>query len=211
MATEISHPLFARVYPRIERFARSHGADAHREELLDGVSGRVLEIGAGTGANFSLYPDGVRELVAVEPEPRLRAQAEQAARRVPFPVDVRAGTAEQLPLPDASFDTVIVSLVLCSVRDVDRTVAEIKRVLRPDGELRYYEHIRAADAKFAKRQRLLNLVWPRLAGGCQLTRDPEAAFRRAGFRIERARHFDFLINGRRNPSSPTVIGRARTP
>jgi ubiquinone/menaquinone biosynthesis C-methylase UbiE len=211
MAQDISHPFFARIYPRIERFAQTHGAAAHREELLDGVDGRVLEIGAGTGANIPFYSTAVERLVAVEPEPRLRAHAQRASGRAPFPVEVRAGTAEELPVPDASFDAVVVSLVLCSVRDVDRAVAEIRRVLRPGGELRFYEHVRSGRARFAKVQRLLDLFWPLLGGGCHLTRDPEPAFVRNGLRIEAVRRFDFLIDGRPNPASPCVIGRASLP
>lgn len=208
MPTEISHPIFARVYPRIERLARAHGADAHREELLAGVSGGVLEVGAGTGASFHFYPASVEQLVALEPEPRLRAQAGRAARELPLPVDVMAGRAEELPVPDSAFDTVVASLVLCSVRDVDRAVTEIRRVLRTGGELRFYEHIRSERPKFARRQRAVSVIWPLLGGGCHLARDPEASFVKAGFRIDQARHFDFEINGRLTPSSPTVIGRA---
>lgn len=208
MRTEISHPVFARVYPRIERFAQMHGAAAHREELLKGVTGRVLEIGAGTGANFRFYPPTITHLVAIEPEPRLRAQATEAARDMPFPVDVLAGRAEEMPVPDRAFDVVVVSLVLCSVSDVDRVVAEIRRVLRPGGEVRYYEHVRSTRARFARFQRALDTVWPLLGGGCHLTRDPESAFIRGGLRIDEARHFDFTINGRLSPSSPCVIGRA---
>lgn len=211
MAKDISHPFFARIYPRIERFAQTHGAAAHREELLAGVGGRVLEIGAGTGANIPFYPPTVERLVAVEPEPRLRGHAQRASREAPFPVDVLAGTAEQLPVPDASFGTVIVSLVFCSVRDVDHAVTEIRRVLRPGGQLRFYEHVRSDRPRFAKVQRLLDLVWPLLGAGCHLTRNPEAAFTRNGLRIDTVRRFDFTINGRLNPSSPCVIGRASLP
>lgn len=208
MRTEISHPVFARAYPRLERFAQAHGAAAHREELLEGVTGRVLEIGAGTGANFRFYPPTITSLVAIEPEGHLRAQAERAARNTPFPVDVLAGRAEDMPLPDRVFDTVILSLVLCSVSDVDRAVAEICRVLRSSGQVRYYEHVRSPRARFARFQRALDTVWPVLGGGCHLTRDPESAFVRGGLRIDEARHFDFTINGRLTPSSPCVIGRA---
>jgi SAM-dependent methyltransferase len=211
VAPDISRPVFARIYPRIERFARAHGADAHREELLDGVAGRVLEIGAGAGANFRFYPSAVDYFVAVEPEPRLRAQAERAAREVPFPVEVLSGTAEDLPVPNGAFDTVVASLVLCSVQNVDRSVAEIRRVLKPGGELRFYEHILSLRPRFARAQRAANLIWPIFFGGCHLTRDPESAFVRGGLRIDHARHFDFLINGRPNPSSPFVIGCASKP
>ncbi|SCK15459.1 class I SAM-dependent methyltransferase [Streptomyces sp. WMMB 322] len=208
MPEDISHPVFARIYPRIERFALTHGAAAHREELLDGAGGRILEIGVGTGANIPFYPPAVESLVAVEPEPRLRARAQRASEEAPFPVEVVPGRAEQLPFPDDAFDTVIVSLVLCSVRDVDRAVTEIRRVLRPDGHLRFYEHIRSDRPRFARMQRSLDLIWPRLGGNCHLSRDPESALVRNGLAVETVRHFDFAINGRLNPSSPCAIGRA---
>lgn len=211
MASDCSHPLFARIYPRVDAAAQRHGGLAHREELLEGVRGRVLEIGAGAGANFPRYPADVEELVAVEPEPRLRAMAERAAGAAACPVDVRPGRAEDLPLPDASFDTAVVSLVLCSVRDLDRALAEVVRVLKPGGKLRFYEHVRSRRPKFARFQRALDVVWPYLGAGCHLTRDTDTAIARAGLHIERARHFDFLVNGRMTPSSPCVIGRATRP
>lgn len=211
MASDCSHPLFARIYPRVDAFAQRHGGLAHRQELLEGLHGRVLEVGAGAGANFPHYPPEVEELIAVEPEPRLRAQAQRAAAGAACPVDVRPGAAEDLPLPGDRFDTVVVSLVLCSVRDPARALSEIRRVLRPGGQLRFYEHVRSERPGFARFQRVLDVVWPRMAAGCHLTRDTDAAIARSGLRIDQSRHFDFLINGRMTPSSPCVIGRATKP
>ncbi|MCZ4102790.1 class I SAM-dependent methyltransferase [Streptomyces sp. H39-C1] len=208
MPTEVSHPLFARIYPRINAFTEAHGAVEHRQELLVGIRGRVLEIGAGTGANFWHYPPEVEHVVAVEPEPRLRAQAERAAAEASVPIEVRAGLAEDLPAPDSSVDVVVASLVLCTVGDVPRVLAEAARVLRPAGELRFYEHVKADRTRRARLQRMLDPLWTRVGGGCHLTRDTERAITDAGFAVAHVRRFDFLVNGRTAPSSPTIIGVA---
>ncbi|MFB8128728.1 class I SAM-dependent methyltransferase [Streptomyces mirabilis] len=209
MAKAVSHPLFARIYPRINAFAEAHGSIEHREELLAGAHGRVVEIGAGTGANFTHYPPEVEQVVAVEPEPRLRALAEQAAAKAAAPVEVWAGRAEELPLDDDSFDVAVCSLVLCTIADVPGALSEAKRVLKPGGELRFYEHVRSERPRFFRFQRLLNPLWGLLGGGCHLTRETERAIQEAGFMVKEIRRFDFLINGRANPASPSIIGTAR--
>ncbi|MER6102844.1 class I SAM-dependent methyltransferase [Streptomyces sp. NPDC001832] len=209
--SRLRHPLFARIYPKINAYAEAHGAVEHRKELLAHTKGCVVEVGAGTGANFPHYPAHVGKVIAVEPEPRLRALATRAAADSSIPVEVREGRAENLPVADGSFDGVVVSLVLCSIADVEGALAEAARVLRPGGRLYFYEHIRSSDPRFARKQRRINIVWPLLGGGCNLDRDSERAIMDAGFTIEQARHFDFLVNGRTTPSSPCVIGVARRP
>ncbi|WP_043267617.1 class I SAM-dependent methyltransferase [Streptomyces sp. CT34] len=211
MAKTVSHPLFARLYPRINAYTEAHGSLEHRRELLEGVRGRVVEIGAGTGANFRHYGPGAEQVIAVEPEPRLRALAERAAEAVSVPVNVLPGRAEEMPVEDGSADVVVVSLVLCTIADVPAALAEAARVLKPTGELRFYEHVRSRNPGFFRWQRLLNPLWRRLGGGCHLTRDTERAITEAGFTIERVRHFDFLINERAHPASPSIIGVARPP
>ena len=111
-----------------------------RERLLAGLSGRVIEIGAGNGLNFAHYPGTVSEVVAIEPERLLRQLAVEAALRCEVPVDVVPGAAEALPVKSEAFDAAVLSLVLCSVRDVPRALAEVRRVLRPGGEVRFFEH-----------------------------------------------------------------------
>lgn len=211
MTARVSHPLFARIYPRIDAFAEAHGGLEHRKELLEGVQGRVLEIGAGTGANFRHYPPQVERVIAVEPEPRLRALAEQAAAGAPVPVEVVDALAEKLPVGDGSVDVVVASLVLCTIPDVPAALAEAARVLKPTGELRFYEHVASSRPRFARIQRLIAPAWRLAGGGCHLTRDTERAIVEAGFSIERVRRFDFLINGRTGPASPSIIGTVHPP
>jgi ubiquinone/menaquinone biosynthesis C-methylase UbiE len=205
MGSEIRHPAFARFFDRLSRWVDDVGP--HRDELLAGLTGRVLEIGAGNGIGFSHYPSTVTEVVAIEPEPYMRAKAEQAAAMAPVPVSVQAGTAEELELPDGSFDAAVASLVLCSVRDPSTALREIRRVLRAGGELRFLEHVRAPTRKarvqaIADRSR----IWPGLFGGCHCSRDTAAAIEAAGFRINQVESFDI------GPSviltNPHVLGRA---
>ena len=125
------HPIFARVFARAGPAMDAQGALEHRRALLAGLAGRVLEVGAGSGLNFAHYPPAVTELLAVEPEPYLRALAETAAQQAAIPIRVVDGTADTLPSPDAGMDAAVASLVLCSVPDQARALAELRRVLRP--------------------------------------------------------------------------------
>ncbi|MEF9881537.1 class I SAM-dependent methyltransferase [Streptomyces sp. P9-A4] len=210
-APHVHHPLFARFYARFSVSADTKGGLGElRAELLAGLSGRVLEIGAGNGLNFAHYPEGVTEVVAVEPEARLRRLAQEAARTAPVPVTVLPDTAEALPLEDASFDAAVASLVLCTVRDLPRSLAELHRVLRPGGELRFFEHGMADTPGLARVQRGLDrTVWPLLFGGCHTARAPLVAIEAAGFTLGPYRSFDIPEKGPRLPSSPCVLGVAR--
>jgi ubiquinone/menaquinone biosynthesis C-methylase UbiE len=208
--TRSSHPVFARMWARAAPSMERHGAAEHRARLLAGVAGRVLEIGAGTGSNLGHYPATVTSLVAVEPEPRLRARAQDAARSVPFPVTVVDGVAERLPADDASFDAVVTSLVLCSVPDQAAALAEIHRVLRPGGRFFFWEHVRG-DGGLARVQSALDAtVWPFFGGGCHTGRDTAAAIAAAGLRIERIERFRFPETRVPMPTSPHVLGVATT-
>jgi len=145
----------------------------------------VIEVGAGHGINFPFYPGPVTRLLAVEPEEHLLELAKDAAHDAPIPVEVVPGMAEELPAKDESFDAAVVSLVLCTVRDPDRAIAELRRVLRPGGELRFYEHVIAHGRLGARLQRFADAtVWPAMAGGCHMSRDTQAALDRGGFSVE---------------------------
>jgi ubiquinone/menaquinone biosynthesis C-methylase UbiE len=206
----VRHPIFARLYARLSPRADAQGAAEHRRELLAGLSGRVLELGAGNGLNFPHYPPAVDEVVAVEPEDYLRERALGAASRAQAPIRVVDAVADTLPFPDASFDAAVASLVLCSVPDQASALAELRRVLRPGGQLRFYEHVRPHNPRTARWwQRADDTgIYPRLAGGCHAARDTETAIRTAGFEIEHCRRFPF----KGGPvTAPHILGIARRP
>lgn len=209
----IRHPLFARFYSRlVVPMMRRSGADAHRERLVSGLSGTVVEVGCGPGDNFALYPSEVTSVVAVEPEPFLRARAGEAAAAAtgePGRVGVVEGTADALPVADGSADAVVFSLVLCSVHDVPAALAEARRVLRPGGEIRVLEHVAAPDSPRMRRvQHALDAtLWPRMFGGCHTGRDTAAAVTDAGFAWTEMERFVFP-EGARGPEAHSIIGRA---
>ncbi|OIJ66891.1 class I SAM-dependent methyltransferase [Streptomyces mangrovisoli] len=209
----VHHPLFARYYTRVSVRAESAlGMAALRDRLLAGLSGRVIEIGAGNGLNFAHYPGAVAEVVAIEPEHTLRQAAVQAALRAEVPVDVAPGAAEALPVKSEAFDAAVLSLVLCSVRDVPRALAEARRVLRPGGELRFFEHGAGGGRLMGVTQRTLDrTVWPALNGGCRLARDPIAAVREAGFELGPYRRLLVPDKGPVLPTSYCVLGTAWRP
>jgi ubiquinone/menaquinone biosynthesis C-methylase UbiE len=185
------HPRFARFYMDVSATAEQRGTAEHRRRLLAGLAGRVAEIGAGNGLNFGHYPPEVTEVVAVEPEAILRAAAERAAAGSPVPVTVVAGHADALPLEAASVDAVVLSLVLCSVPHPAHALAEVRRVLRPGGQVRFYEHVRSKSRIVGLLQDVITPIWKRQAAGCHPNRDTLAALRSAGFVVETAEDFGF--------------------
>jgi ubiquinone/menaquinone biosynthesis C-methylase UbiE len=208
MSEEVHHPLFARIYMRMAR-KRHETEDEHRRQLLAGLSGSVIEVGAGNGLNFSLYPETVERVLAVEPEPLLRRAAIEEARKATVAVEVVDGVASALPAEDASHDAAVASLVLCSVPDQARALDEMRRVLKPGGELRFYEHVIAHGPVPARLQRIADAtLWPHVAGGCHMARDTLSAIERAGFTIERSERFGFTP-GAPVPSIPHILGAAR--
>lgn len=209
--TAVRHPIFARLYERLSAMAEAKGAAEHRKAALADLAGRVVEVGAGNGHNFGHYPDTVDEVLAVEPEPYLRARAEEAARSARVAVRVVDGTADQLPAEDGEFDAVVFSLVLCSVPDQLAALAEAKRVVKPGGEVRLFEHVRATSPRLAAWQRRVDVVWPRLGGGCHTSRDTLRSVADAGFEIEDTRRFSFSPSLLTKPAAPHVIATARHP
>jgi ubiquinone/menaquinone biosynthesis C-methylase UbiE len=204
----VQNPLFARWFARYGARNEERGNRELRRELVAGLTGRVMEVGAGTGLNFPHYPASVVEVVAVEPEPYLRSRTIEAASAAPVPIRVVDGTAADLPAADGEFDAVVVSGLLCSVPSAADALLEFRRVLRPGGELHFYEHVRSRDAAFALGQALADLVWPRLLGGCHAGRDTGAAIGRV-FAIQSCRGFRFPPGARFYPVAPRILGVAR--
>jgi SAM-dependent methyltransferase len=207
MADEIRNRFFARAYARMKDPEEVH---EHRRRVLAGLSGRVLELGPGDGRNFAHYPPEVSAVVAVEPEPYLRARAQSAAREATVPVTVVAGVADRLPVEDESVDAAVASLVLCSVPDQQRALAELRRAIRPGGELRFYEHVVANDPRRARVEHLIGHVWPHVAGGCHLDRETGKSIEAAGFDIESCDRFGFSP-GFPVPKIAHILGTARRP
>jgi ubiquinone/menaquinone biosynthesis C-methylase UbiE len=207
----VHHPVFARLYARCGPLVdRRLGFTAHRKELLSGLSGRVIEIGAGSGMNFGHYPGAVSEVVAIEPERHLRMVAADAALRADVPVDVVPGVAEALPVKSEAFDAAVACLVLCSVRDQRRALAELRRVLRPGGHLRLLEHCRATGRWLAAAQWAADhTAWPLLFGGCRTGRNTLGAVEAAGFELLEVRRLRIPEGRVPVPSATHVLATAR--
>lgn len=181
----VDNPFFARIWPVVATHETA-AVRALRRENVAGLTGRVLEVGAGIGTNFPLYPETVDEVIAVEPEPRLADRARAAAQVVPVRVVVTGETAETVG-GDEPFDAVVCSLVLCSVRDPQNVLRRLYSLLRPGGQLRYLEHIASAGAR-GRFQRFVDAtLWPRLFGNCHTHRDTERSIVEAGFDVDASR------------------------
>ncbi len=202
-------PLFVFLWRRFSATSMAHGQGEHRGQLLDGLVGRVIEIGAGEGLNFAYYPPTVTEVTAVEPENRLRASAIETARTAPVPIRVVPGLADHLPAEDASFDAAVTSLVLCSVPDQALALADLRRALRPGGDLRFYEHVAAGRQPLDGVQHLADPLWSRVGGGCHLTCNTESAIKDAGFTIDRIERFSFRPSLLGALAAPHILGTAR--
>jgi SAM-dependent methyltransferase len=176
--------LFARIYDRVLAASEREGLRDLRRETLAAASGRTLEVGAGTGLNRDLYPDAVGELVVTEPFGPMAAQLRERWRDAERQVEVIEAPAEALPFPDDSFDTVVVTLVLCTVADLDAALREIARVLAPGGRLLFLEHVRARDPKLARWQDRLHGPWYALGHGCNCNRDTLTALERSALTVE---------------------------
>jgi ubiquinone/menaquinone biosynthesis C-methylase UbiE len=205
------HPVFARIYTKVAEIGERRGGAEHRQRLLAGLSGRVVEVGAGSGANFAHYPTTVSEVVAVEPEPYLRERAQREAANAPVSVSVLDGDADHLPGEPGSFDAGVAALVLCTVPDQQRALAELFRVIKPGGELRFYEHVIADTRAQARFQRFADATfWPHVAGGCHMARDTKSAIEHAGFQIEKCERFQFSPAPFLPPDAH-ILGSARRP
>jgi ubiquinone/menaquinone biosynthesis C-methylase UbiE len=172
--------------PRVD----AHGTSERRRALLSIATGRVAEVGAGTGLNLHHYPAAVTEVVAVEPDPHMFRRLSAAVGSASVPVRLLRSTADDLPFGDGSVDTAVMSLVLCSVPDVGGALAEAVRVLRPGGRLLFFEHVRAEDPRLARRQDRYERPWGWFGAGCHPNRDTVGAIRDAGFEIRDVERFD---------------------
>ncbi len=179
-----------------------------RRRLLSSAEGRVIEIGAGTGANFPHYPPHVTEVLATEPDPHMLKRARKKAMRASVPVRLERAAADRLPVENGWADTVVSTLVLCSVPDLAAGLTEARRVLRPGGLLLFIEHVRSEDPKLARMQDKRERLHMRIAGGCHPNRDTLAAILAAGFEPEEVERYDFpglkIVR-------PHVSGVARNP
>lgn len=195
MRNPAGHPILAACLDVAMR-----GLARHRPEVVGAATGRVLEIGVGTGLNLPLYGDV--ELVGVEPDPHMLRRARARAATLGRPVELLPASAEALPFPDASFDTVVATFVFCTIPDVRRAAAEALRVLRPGGTLVFAEHVASTYPSVAAIQRGLDPAWQVFAGGCHLTRDPVTILREAG-----AAEVSATPRGPRWTLTPVVAGR----
>jgi SAM-dependent methyltransferase len=205
------HRVFASWYPGRAAAMDKAGFAAYRDRFLAGLSGEVLELGAGSGLNFAHYPPEVARVVAVEPEARMRELARRAAAEAPVRVEVVDGVAEDLSAFAGKFDAAVCSLVLCSVHDQVAALIQLRSVLRLQagskvGEIRLLEHVRADGGALSRVQRALDAtVWPLIGAGCHCSRDLSRAIAPAGLAVKSAERFRFPAKGLSLPTSPHVF------
>ncbi len=181
--------------------------NGYRGVIVGGARGRVLEIGVGTGANLPYYSSEIESLTGMEPDAAMLRRARTRAEEVGRQVEWVQGRAEALPFPDESFDAVVGTLVLCSVRYVPTGLAEVLRVLKPGGQFRFLEHVRSETPWAARLQDWVTPVWRRCTAGCHPNRDTEQAIRAAGFEIVERRRLRVGFG----LASPTLLGVAVKP
>jgi ubiquinone/menaquinone biosynthesis C-methylase UbiE len=197
--------LFAALYDTVSKGSEEAGLRAERKQLLADAEGVTLEIGAGTGLNLQHYPDAVTRLVLVEPDKHMRRRLGRRLETLGREAEIVDASAEGLPFPDATFDTVIVTYVLCSVPDQEQALTEIGRVLKPNGRFLFLEHVRSADPKVARRQDrirpLYNLV------GCNPNRDTLARIEASMLTVESVKHGE--VPKAPKVERPMIAGTAR--
>lgn len=180
------HPWFAAAYDPIMRWGERRLLGRLRRLVVGEATGRVLEIGTGTGANFPYY-QAAEQIVATDPDPFMLRRARKRAEELGLDVEFHQCPAEKLPFADFSFDTVVATLVLCTVRDQARSLEELRRVLKAGGTFRFIEHVRAERAPVARVQDVLTPAWRRLGAGCHLNRRTVENIQTAGFEIVQMR------------------------
>ncbi|MGH7550608.1 MAG: class I SAM-dependent methyltransferase [Gemmatimonadota bacterium] len=189
-----------RIFPWIMERTDTPELREERRRAVSEASGRVLEIGVGTGANLPFYGEAVRSVTAIEPSAGMNRRAAQNREDARVAVRLVAGSAERLPFQDGAFDTVVAVLVLCTIPDVVLALEETRRVLAPGGRLVFLEHVLAPDPGVERWQRRVQPLWGRLGCGCVLARDTERRIAEAGFEIEAIDRFWL-------PRTPRLLGR----
>lgn len=179
----LSSRFFAAIYDSLLEATEKAGLAAHRKALLSNAAGRIIEIGAGTGANLSFYSDAVSDLVVCEPAEPMARRLERKLTSFSRPVRVVRASAENLPVESGSFDVAVSTLVLCTVKEPQRALAELHRALKPGGRLLFIEHVRADEPRLAHWQDRLNFLNKCIAQGCNCNRNTLAAIAAAGFTI----------------------------
>lgn len=198
--TRQGHPWFAATYDFLNQFGERRMLGPLRQRLVGAATGQVLELGAGTGANFAYYPPSAT-IMATEPDPFMLARAHKRAAELDSALALCQCPAEALPFADASFDMVVATLVFCSVQDPLRGLTEVRRVLKPTGTFRFIEHVRS-DGLSGRVQDMLTPIQQRLGAGCHLNRRTASSIEAAGLAIVE-------LEQRRLPLTPLIIGVAR--
>jgi ubiquinone/menaquinone biosynthesis C-methylase UbiE len=189
---------FAALYDRAFAATEDAGLREVRRQALAQASGRTIDLGAGTGANLELYPEAVGELVLAEPDPHMAKQLREKLARSPRAAQPIEASAEKLPFEDASFDTAVFTLVLCTVPNPQAALAEAARVLKPGGRLLFVEHVRAEDPNLARWQDRLEMPWRFLGDGCHCNRDTVANLEASPFTVER-------VENTKLPKAPPIV------
>jgi ubiquinone/menaquinone biosynthesis C-methylase UbiE len=175
----------------VHKSMRQETLAPYRHRVISAATGRVLELGIGSGLNLSHYGDAAEHVLGIDPSPKLLSMAQQAVKRPGLPVTFLKASAEDIPLDDDSVDTVVSTWTLCTIPDVHRALAEMRRVLKPDGRLRFVEHGLSSDGNVRRWQNRLTPLWRCIGGGCHLNRDITQLVEGAGFRIEKV-HMDYM-------------------
>ncbi len=204
--TTRGHPIFAALYDTLTGRAEKKFLGAHRAYLAGGATGQVLDVGCGTGINLSYYPSEAA-VVGIEPDPYMLKRAVARAEWLGRPVKLLEEDAEPLPFPDASFDVAVATLVFCTLPDPGKALRELRRVLRPGGQLRFLEHVRAARPGWARFQDAIVPLWRRIGAGCHPNRDTAKAIGEAGFQVQAVDRYTFGPY----PVRPFVRGVATRP
>jgi ubiquinone/menaquinone biosynthesis C-methylase UbiE len=190
--------LFAGVYDRGLKATEEAGLRQMRRELLAAAKGRTIDLGAGTGANLGLYPEAVTELVLAEPDPHMTSKLRPKLTALGSAASLVEAPAESLPFADASFDTAVFTLVLCTVPDPEAALREVARILRPGGQMLFIEHVRADDPGLARWQDRFEKPWRFLGDGCHCNRDTVATIESSPLTVE-------SVEQGRLPKAPPIV------